>query len=65
MDKNFMDKFTFIFGVIQTLLLLLGVVIGFVYIVSFAYKFGVLDERVSILEDQNPILPVKVNVDNQ
>lgn len=55
MDKNFIDKFTFIFGVLQTFLLMLGVIIGLVYMVHFSYQSGALEERVTVLEIQNPI----------
>jgi len=55
MDRNFMDKFNFIFGVIQTCALVIGIIVGFIYVAHFSYQMGQLEERVNVLEEMNPI----------
>jgi len=55
MDKNFMDKFNFIFGVIQTCMLMVGITIMLIFIAHFSYSLGVIESKISVLEEQNPI----------
>jgi len=55
MDKNFMDKFNFIFGVIQSVLLIIGLIVAFIYVAQFSYTLGEMEERINNLELLNPI----------
>ena len=55
MDKNFMDRFNFIFGTVQTVLLIVAIVIAFTYVAKFSHSLGSIETRISILELQNPI----------
>lgn len=55
MDKNFIDKFSFIFGTIQTFLVILGFVLGLMYVAHLSYTLGEMEDRLRVLELQNPI----------
>jgi len=55
MNRNFMDRFNFIFGVIQTCALVVGIIVGFVYIAQFSYELGRMETRINVLELQNPL----------
>lgn len=55
MDKNFMDKFNFIFSTIQSVFLLIAVIVAFVYVAKFSYILGEMKDRIHVLELQNPI----------
>jgi len=57
MDKNFMDKFTFIFSTIQSVMLIVGILVGFIFTAKFSGDFSDIKARVHFLELQNPITP--------
>jgi len=55
MDKNFMDKFNFIFGTVQTVLIIVGLIVALYTVSKFSYVLGRLEMRVGVLEDVTPL----------
>jgi len=57
MDKNFMDKVNFVFGLVRSILLIIAMIVGAAVIIQFSYTLGEMKDRIHVLELQNPIQP--------
>jgi hypothetical protein len=57
MDRDFLSKFTFIFEAIQSFLFIVALIIAFIFLTQFSHKLGVMEEKISVLEDLTPLNP--------
>lgn len=61
MDRNFIDKFNFIMRTIQSFILLVAVIVAFIYVAKFSYRLGIIESKISVLEEMVPLTPIKTN----